>query len=224
MILHSSNFREIAVGKIAPGILYRSSHPCLNGGQVRDIICSASKAGIKTVINLSDSEWTLEWKIAGCSWYRRMFEAGNVIAVNIMQFDILDREFHKKLKDALLFMTERESPYLIHCEAGIDRTGFLSIIMEAFMGASLADIAKDYMLSFVDNGEYSPEDHKNGSVFVKDTFSRITGEPVQAETDLRVLAANFLAEQVKLDTDKLAVVAKKLSGPSSCDRPMCYTL
>jgi protein tyrosine/serine phosphatase len=191
----------------------------LNGGQVRDIICSASKAGIKTVINLSDSEWTLEWKIAGCSWYKRMFETGNVIAVHIMQFDILDREFHKKLKDALLFMAERESPYLIHCEAGIDRTGFLSIILEAFMGASLADIAKDYMLSFVDNGEYSPDDYKNGSVFVKDTFYRITGEPVQAEADLRVLASEYLTEQVKLNTDKLAALVKRLSGPSFFDRP-----
>jgi hypothetical protein len=27
MILHPSNFREIAMGKIAPGTLYRSSHP-----------------------------------------------------------------------------------------------------------------------------------------------------------------------------------------------------
>ncbi|MDR0998655.1 MAG: tyrosine-protein phosphatase [Treponema sp.] len=29
---------------------------------------------------------------------------------------------------------EHEPPYLIHCEAGIDRTGFLSMLLEAFIG------------------------------------------------------------------------------------------
>jgi hypothetical protein len=213
MILHSSNFRGIVVGKIASGTLYRSSHPVRwNGEQVRDIILSVRKAGIKTVINLSDSEWTLEWKVSGCPWYKRMFEGGNVIAVNIMIFDILDKEFYEKLKEALLFMTEHEPPYLIHCEAGIDRTGFLSIILEAFMGASLADIAKDYMMSIVDGGGCFPGDDKNGSVFVVDTFSRITGERVQAEDDLQVLAAKYLAEQIKLGMDELAVLTKKLSS------------
>jgi protein-tyrosine phosphatase len=213
MILHSSNFREIAVGNIARGTLYRSNHPVRwNGEQVRGIIRLARKAGIKTVVNLSDNEWTLEWKVTRCPWYKRMFEAGNVITVNIMVFDILAREFHKKLKTALLFMAEREPPYLIHCEAGIDRTGFLSIILEAFMGASLADIAKDYMLSTVDGGEYSPKDCKNSSIFVIDTFSRITGEPVQAQDDLRALAAVYLTEQIELGTGELAILAKKLSG------------
>jgi protein tyrosine/serine phosphatase len=213
MILHSSNFREIAMGNIVPGTLYRSSHPVRwNGEPVRGIICLASKAGIKTVINLSDNEYTLEWKVTRCPWYKKMFEAGNVIAVNIMAFDILAREFHEKLKTALLFMTKREPPYLIHCEAGIDRTRFLSIILEAFMGASLADIAKDYMLSTVDGDRCSPEDYKNGSVFVIDTFSRITGEPVQAQDDLRTLAAAYLTEQIELGTYELAILAKKLSG------------
>jgi protein tyrosine/serine phosphatase len=212
MILYSTNFREIAVGNISPGTLYRNSHPVLwNGEQVQDIILSANRAGIKTVINLSDSKWTLEWKVADCSWYKQMFESGNVIAVNMTVFDILDREFHTQLKKALLFMTRHEPPYLVHCEAGIDRTGFLSIILEAFMGPSLEDIVKDYMISFVDSGKYSPDDYKNGLDFVRDTFSRIEREPVQAKDDLQVLAAKYLTEQVGLGKDELVVLEERLS-------------
>jgi hypothetical protein len=40
MILHSSNFRGLAVGKIAAGTLYRNSHSGWNGEQVQDIILS----------------------------------------------------------------------------------------------------------------------------------------------------------------------------------------
>jgi protein tyrosine/serine phosphatase len=200
------------VGNIAPGTLYRSSHPVLwNGEQVQDIILSANQAGIKTVINLLDSKWTLEWTVADCPWYKQMFESGNVIAVNMTVFDILDREFHKKLKTALLFMTKHEPPYLVHCEAGIDRTGFLSIILEAFMGASLENIAKDYMLSFADSGGYSPDDYKNGLNFVRDTFSRINEELIRFEGDLQILATKYLTKQVRLGKDELTVLKKKLS-------------
>jgi protein tyrosine/serine phosphatase len=158
-----------------------------------------------------DSKWTLEWKVADCPWYKQMFESGNVIAVNMTVFDILDREFHKKLKTALLFMTKHEPPYLIHCEAGIDRTGFLSIILEAFMGASLEDIVKDYMISFVDSGKYSPDDYKNGLDFVRDTFSRISGESIQTREDLQIQATKYLTKQVRLGKDELTVLEGKLS-------------
>jgi protein tyrosine/serine phosphatase len=100
---------------------------------------------------------------------------------------------------------------LVHCEAGIDRTGFLSIILEAFMGASLEDIVKYYMISFVDCSKYSPDDYKKGLDFVRDTFSRIEEEPVQAKDDLQVLAAKYLTEQVGLGKDELAVLAGRLS-------------
>jgi hypothetical protein len=142
-----------------------------------------------------------------------MFEAGNVAAVNIMRFDIFDSEFHRKLKEALLFMMEREPPYLIHCEAGIDRTGFLAFILENFMGASLRDIAKDYALSIADGEKCSPDDDEKGVVFVLDLFSRIGRELIQDTVGRgrRGLAAGYLVEQVDLSRDELAVLEKKLS-------------
>jgi len=196
MIENSSNLREICMGNISPKTLYRSNHPICNGDQVKDIILAASSANIKTILNLVDSPQALQWKITACPWYKKLFDSGNVIALNIsMDFNTADKKFCKKLKDGLEFMIDREPPYLIHCEAGIDRTGFLAIILEAFMGAKFDDIAKDYMLSFVDNSEYSANDHKNGILFVRKLFEPIKGEPIYDDEDLQKLAVRFLTER-----------------------------
>jgi protein tyrosine/serine phosphatase len=78
----------------------------------------------------------------------------------------MDTKFSEKINEGLLFMIEHEPPYLIHCEVGIDRTGFLSVVLESFMGTKFGDIVKDYMLSFLDDREYCLNDHKNGSNFI----------------------------------------------------------
>jgi protein tyrosine/serine phosphatase len=109
-------------------------------------------------------------------------------------------------------MTEYTPPYLIHCEAGIDRTGFLSIILEAFMGAPLKDIARDYMLSLVDINEYSANDSKNGRSFVANLFSEINAGPLDTNADLRILAAKYLEEKIGLKSGEMKDLADKLNG------------
>jgi protein tyrosine phosphatase len=207
VVLISSNFREINCGNLSPKSLYRSNHPICNGKQVKDIILAANDAKIQTIINLSDNTLALKQKIVCCPWYRKIFEKNNVIALNIDgSFDIMDDKFNKKLRDGLLFMTEHEPPYLIHCEAGVDRTGFLSMILESFMGAEFDDIAKDYMLSFVDDSEYSLNDYKNGSGFIINTFSKIKGEIINAHENLQRLSTKYLLEDVKLSSSELQML------------------
>jgi protein tyrosine/serine phosphatase len=213
MIENTSNFREICMGNISPKTLYRSSHPICNGKQVKDIILAASNAKIKTIIHLSDSLKSLQRKTMTCPWYKKIFDSGNALALNIsMSFNGVDRKFCHKLKSGLEFMTDREPPYLIHCEAGMDRTGFLAIILEAFMGAKFDDIAKDYMLSFVNNNEYSADDSKNGSFFIRSLFSNIKGEPIDDEEDLQKLAIKFLSEYIGLNNGELKKLENKLKG------------
>jgi protein tyrosine/serine phosphatase len=215
MDMTSSNFREISMGNIAPKILYRSNHPICGREQVEDVILSASNARIKTILNLVDSNQSLQWKTLTCPWYKKIFDSGNVLALNIsMSFSGTDKKFCKKLKDGMEFMTCHEPPYLIHCEAGIDRTGFLAIILEAFMGAKFDDIEKDYMLSFVDNGEYSADDRKNGTFFVKRLFELIKGEPIGNDEDLQKLAVQFLTDckYISLGSGELKILEHKLKG------------
>jgi protein tyrosine/serine phosphatase len=183
------------MGGIAPKTLYRSNHPICGYEPVKDIVLSASNARIKTIINLVDSTQSLQWKTLMCPWYKKIFDSGNVLALNIsMSFSSADNKFCKKLKDGLEFMQDNEPPYLIHCEAGIDRTGFLAIILEALIGAKFDDIAKDYMLSFVDNSEYSADDHRNGSIFISRLFEQIKGEPISDSEDLQSLSVKFLTD------------------------------
>jgi protein tyrosine/serine phosphatase len=212
-MLNLSDFREIAMGNIASGTLYRSGHPVCDGKQDPDIILSASEAKIKTIINLSDSRRSLVSKFIVCPWYQRMFDGGNVIALNVsMSFDIADKGFCGKLKKGIRFMAEHAPPYLIHCEAGIDRTGFLSIILEAFMGAPLEDITRDYMLSFVDTGEYSANESEFGRAFIINLFSKIKDKPLDSNEDLLVLAANYLEKKIGLKSDEMKDLANKLNG------------
>jgi protein tyrosine phosphatase len=211
MISNTPNFREINCGKIPSKLLYRSSQPIYNGKQVKDIILAANNAKIQTIVNLADNTRSLKEKIICCPWYRKIFEKNNVIALDMdMNFNIMDARFFKKIKDCLIFLMEHEPPYLIHCEAGIDRTGFLSILLESFMGAKFDDLAKDYMLSFVDDSEYSLDDHKNGSKFVINVFSKIKGEPIDTAEDLQYLSTKYLLEKVRLSNDEARILTNRL--------------
>jgi protein tyrosine/serine phosphatase len=214
-MINSSNFREINMGNIAPKTLYRSNHPICNGKQVKDIIVSANNARIKTILNLVDNTQSLKSKILACPWYKKIFDSGNVLAVKIsMSFSVPDRGFCRKLKAGLEFINNHAPPYLIHCEAGIDRTGFLSVILESFMGATFDDVAKDYMLSFVDDSEYSADDHRNGSIFIRNLFGVIKGEPVDVDADLQGLSAKYLSEYnyIGLGSSELKRLEHKLMG------------
>jgi protein tyrosine/serine phosphatase len=212
MILESSNFREIRAGAIPPNVLYRSNHPIFNGNQVDNIILSAIYAKIKTVINLSDNTYTLRSKVAACLWYKNIFDNDNVIALHInMKFDPLSREFCNKIKEGLLFMDNRHSPYLIHCEAGIDRTGFLAIILEALMGANIHDLAEDYMLSFMDKSEFSPDGYKYGSIFIRNLFARIKSGFAENYENWQDLALKYLMENVGMTDYEINQLEKTLS-------------
>jgi protein tyrosine phosphatase len=211
VVIISSNFREIHCGNLSPKLLYRSNHPICNEKQVKDIILAANDAKIQTIINLSDHALALKQKTVCCPWYRKIFEKNNVIALNIDEsFDITDDKFNEKLKEGLLFMIEHEPPYLIHCEAGVDRTGFLSMLLESFMGAKFDDIAKDYMLSFVDDSEYSLNDYKNGSGFIINIFIKIKGGRIDTSENLQRLSAKYLSEKVKLSSSELQMLADRL--------------
>jgi len=207
----SANFREICCGKIASNVLYRSNHPICDGRQVKDIILAVNRAKIKTVINLSDSLHSLKSKTMYCPWYKKMFETNNVALLNVnMNFDIMEDKFCKKIKKGLAFMLKHEPPYLIHCEAGIDRTGFFSIILEAFMEAAFSDIVKDYMLSFVGINEYSPTDYKTGETFTINLFSNLKGEPVKTNENIQALSEKYLLEKIKLNDRQLSTLKNKL--------------
>ena len=213
IIKHSSNFREIVMGKIAPGVLYRSNHPISNGKQVQEIISAANNVDVKTIINLSDDFYSLQSKIMYCPWYKKSFEENNVIALNMdRNYDIMGSKTRQKIREAITFMSERVPPYLIHCEAGTDRIGFLTILLEAFMEAEFDDMVKDYMLSFVSKKTLSVSDYIHGHRFLHSMFAEIKGAPINSNDNLHLLTEKYLRHKTGINQDVLMILKSKLMG------------
>lgn len=140
-----ANFRVIEMGDIASGRLYRSSSPVnpeINRNTYADE--AAKAAGVKTFINLADNEETLvNYEGYGDSYYSQQSR----IPLNL-GVDFAADEFKAGLAEGLRFIGTQEGPYLVHCNEGKDRAGFVAAILECLMGATEEEIVADYMVTF----------------------------------------------------------------------------
>jgi len=150
-----TNFREICMGNIKEGILYRGSYPIFKIDEERDRIYDklVYEAGINCVINLAGNSNDLEIIANLVPWYNKLLKHNNVIGLDIQyEFDFLDKFeyeiFNYKLRQGFDFIITHKGPYLIHCNAGADRTGFVVAIIELLFGATIDEIIYDYLLSY----------------------------------------------------------------------------
>ena len=208
----SANLREISMGNIAPHVLFRSSHPIKERKQEKAIASLAANARVASVINLSDTESSLNAKVSLSPWYNNLFKDSRVIALG-MDFDFTSGFFNVKLKQAMQFIIKTEGPWLIHCHAGVDRTGFVSMVLESLMGASIDDISRDYLESFsssYDSSIYTGADN-DGSLMVMQLLS-VMGGPEINDQNLQGIAENYLMRAIGLTAEEIAQLKKKLSG------------
>ncbi len=147
-----ANFRNIVVGDIEEGKVYRSASPCDNqhnrATYVNDLI---REAGVNAILNLSDNEEKIEKYIAqedfSCDYFLELYEKDNVILI-ALNMNYLSQEFAEKIAQGFISLSEKEGPYLIHCTEGKDRTGFVCMLIEALAGADYQSIIDDYMLTY----------------------------------------------------------------------------
>jgi protein tyrosine/serine phosphatase len=207
------NFREIRMGKIAPNTLYRSSHPIKDNDQEKVISLLAARARIAAVLNLSDTNSEIKIKSIFATWYDELFKNNRVIGLG-MDFNNNSESFSKKLKKGLQFIINTEGPWLIHCHAGVDRTGFVSIVLEAFMGATLDDIVNDYLQSFnsiYDSSIYG-EVNKRDSLVVMQLLSAMGNYMPVNDQNLQIIAENYLRNAVKMSDAEIKLLKGKLAG------------
>jgi len=208
----SVNFREIRMGKIAPNTLFRSSHPIKDYKQEKTISILACKAQIKTVINLADTMSGIIGKSVVAPWYDDLFKNGKVIALG-MDFSLTSPDFLKKFNEALLFIIHTEAPWFIHCHAGIDRTGFVCMVLESFMGASLDEVIKDYLKSF--NSIFESSIHssqKADEVTVMQILSIMSNSQIINEQNLQHISETYLLSKIGLSVEEVELLRMKLSG------------
>ncbi len=140
-----ANFRAITTTGIGAGKLYRSSSPVnpeINRNTYADK--AAEAAGIKTFMNLADSLEIMQGYEGFSDTY---YSKQAYIALNL-GVDFTAADFQAGLVKGLRFLSEHDTPFLVHCNEGKDRAGFTSAILECLMGASEEEIVEDYMVTF----------------------------------------------------------------------------
>lgn len=157
-----ANFREVTTTGVGEGKLYRGSNPLnadKNPVRFQYMDDFARQVGIQTEIDLADDDEMIEAQLQkrtdGFTYCRDLYNAGHVIGLK-MSADTFNDEFKMKLADGLRFMISHEPPYLIHCNEGKDRCGYVALLLEALMGATVEEMVLDYMVTFENYYDYQP--------------------------------------------------------------------
>jgi len=208
-----ANFRMVAYGSIAEGMLYRSANPVLGDERAPYVAQLAELVGIKTVINLADDQESLYANLNDAPYYKALVEEGSVIALN-MGVTFTDPDFITKLREGLAFMADHKGPYLVHCNEGKDRAGFVSALLSAIMGATVDEVVEDYMTSYenyykVEKG--SPR-YELISKIIVNLFSDINNGKSVTDKSIKKVAESYLLNQVKLTSEQLDAIKDNLSG------------
>lgn len=211
-----ANFREVTAGDIAPGVLYRSASP-INPGPCRNGVADSllGSNGINTVVNLADCRFRYQ----GYPGYTgTQYSARKIVSLN-MAWDYLSDAFSEDMHNGLEFLTEEEGPYLLHGDLGIERTGFVCMVLEALMGASWEEIRDDYMLSyenccFVEKDSQQWQDIAEATVAAQMLSLLGETDPDRLATaDLAQAARTYLTATVGLTAEQVALLKEHLSTP-----------
>ncbi|AEV29986.1 protein tyrosine/serine phosphatase [Sphaerochaeta pleomorpha str. Grapes] len=210
-----ANFRSVQFGTIAPNRLYRSANPILGDARAPYVEALAKLVGIKTVINLADDQQSLYAHLDEAPFYKGLVESGSVIALD-MGVTFTDPEFIAKLKTGLTFMAEHKGPYLIHCNEGKDRAGFVSALLSGLMGASVDEIVTDYMTSYQNyyGVEKGTERYAVISKIITNIFAELNGGKAVTDKTLKKVSENYLIKTVGLSSDQIKAIKDNLSDKS----------
>lgn len=142
-----ANVRAVKAGKIANGVLHRSSSPFRNKiNRAHYVSEYLESEGIKTVLNLADTEEEmLTYDMPPYS--RTLWDGGHVLLCPLKSDPTAD-DFNNKLIAALKELPLRPAPYVVHCTEGKDRTGYACALLEGLCGATYQEIVDDYLITY----------------------------------------------------------------------------
>ncbi len=207
-----ANFRAVATPGMGSGALCRSSTPVdpdLNRNQEADAALAAH--GVRAIVNMANSEEVMR---AFPGYADTEYAKCETAALN-MEMDFFSDAFKEKLANGFRFIASHEGPYLIHCKEGKDRTGFACAVLECLMGASLADVTADYMLTYYNFYGVTPEDAQYAAIAESNIVTSLakafgTSPAALAEADLKQCAADYL-QGIGLSAEELAALEANLA-------------
>ncbi len=157
-----ANFRMVSTTGMGPGVLYRSSNPlncAKNEGRYLVADSLAREVGINTEIDLADTQSAIEKYMAtegyASTYCPQLYKDGNTLACGLSA-NVFGDVFKGKMAEMAMFMLAHRPPYLIHCNEGKDRCGFVAMLLEAFMGANVSELRDDYMETMINFYRVSP--------------------------------------------------------------------
>jgi hypothetical protein len=147
-----ANFRNIVMGQIGKGKVYRSASPCDNQHKRAPYVDVLIKeAAVNYILDLADNDVKIEKYLQAedfaSEYFRTLYEEGRVYPL-ALSMNYMGEDFAIKVADGFIAMSKAEGPYLIHCTEGKDRTGFVCMMLEALAKADYQQIADDYMLTY----------------------------------------------------------------------------
>jgi protein tyrosine/serine phosphatase len=111
-------------------------------------------------------------------------------------------------------MLANDGPYLVHCYAGVDRTGIVCAILAALMGASPEEIAADYARSFYNGAEssvYAGDVSAAGGAILRQ-LDAVFGVETHDGIVLASLAECYLKEKLRMIGAQIAALKARLAG------------
>ena len=204
-----ANFRVIDTTGMGAGKLYRSSSP-INPDIGRSTYAdkAARDAGILTVINLADPSNAYE--TPEDSYYQTC----QVTYLNL-GMDPVAEDFKAGLAQGMRSIMNGEAPYLIHCNEGKDRAGFVSAVLECLMGATADEVVEDYMETFFNYYGVEKGTEKYNAVVnsnIIPTLKTIFGVADIYTADLAAEAEAYLIENLGLSVEEVAELKVKLGA------------
>ena len=137
--------------------------------------------------------------------------------------DFTAADFKTGLATGLRYFTTHEGPYLVHCTEGKDRAGFVSALLECYMGAAYDEVVADYMVTYYNyygvtkEAEPAKYDAILRSNIVK-TLQTAFGVEDLKTADLKQEATDFFKELGLTDAELTTLTAnlsKKYTGGST---------
>ena len=209
-----ANFRKITTTGMGDGALYRASSP-INPSIGRNTYAdaAAAAAGVKSFVNLADSAASAA-KYAG---YAESYYSNQNICFLNLGVDFTTELNREGLKTAMEFIAAEDSaaPFLVHCNEGQDRAGFVSALLECLMGASYDEVVADYMVTFYNYYGVQPgtEQYKQISNNIVKNLSTAFGIQMSelAAADLAAEAEAYFKE-LDVSDETIAAVKAKLGA------------
>ncbi|MCL1993433.1 MAG: tyrosine-protein phosphatase [Spirochaetes bacterium] len=216
-----TNFREICMGSMKKGVLYRGSYPVFKTDKERDRLYEklVLEAGIGCVINLAGNADDLEVLARLAPWYNSLLRDNRIIGLGIeFEFDFLDQfqyeVFNYKLRQAFEFLIGHSGPYLVHCNAGVDRTGFVAAIVGLLFGANLDDVIYEYLLSYGENfaqARHLELRHITGRN-IYGQINAVVDREIEDSKNLQANIEKYFLKGIGLSKERLEMLKKILGG------------